>query len=147
MNRFLPTLCFFAFFGFGVCMADMTVWKGKVDSNGTPTSTVKLLLGKTYQFKVSGTMNLGKWRQAGLPLEDDACFEFNEKVPPKKTTGLQNSIGISVCDGNYHADHHYQSNPFKAIQSGVHFWIYDTDYENNHGALEVEVIQLNDEEP
>ena len=146
MNRFLPTLCLFSVLAFGICTADMTVWKGKVDSDGTPTPTVKLLLGKRYQIKASGTMNLGKFRQAGLPLADDACFEFNDKVTPKITHGLQNSIGISVCDGHYHPDHRYQSIPFKAIQSGVHFWIYDTDYNDNHGNLEVEVIQLNDEE-
>ena len=92
-------------------------------------------------------INLGKWREDGEPLANDACYEFDAGTPkmvitPSKVDSFKNSMGISVCDGKFHFDHHYQSASFEAKQNKVHFWIYDTDYSDNRGALHVEVIQL-----
>jgi len=74
-----------------ICMvgADTQVWRSKVNSEGAPTQAIKLNIGDKYQVKVSGKMNLGKWRTGGHPLENDACFEFfadpiNQKKLPKK---------------------------------------------------------------
>lgn len=122
--------------------ADTIIWSGEVNSNGTPTTNVKLELGKKYQIKVSGMMNLGKWWKGGVPLMQDACYEFNALTKSALNPSLKNSLNISVCNGNFHQDHLYQSLPFIAAQSAIHFWIYDTDYSDNSGALQVQVINL-----
>ncbi len=124
----------------GYCLAEQVIWEGEVNSDGTPTTSVKLTLGHEYFIKVSGVMNLKKWWKQGKPLEEDACFEFNAEQTPMKLLSFKNSININVCDGTYHPDHIYTSKPFIAAQSGVHFWIYDSDYEDNNGTLFVQVI-------
>lgn len=152
MNKFfsiVACLCLgFSSFSF----ADNVIWSGKINSNGTPTESVKLSLGKMYKVKVSGTMNLGKWRTDKQPLVNDSCYEFfadpgHQKGNPIKIDTFKNSLNVSVCDGKYHADNVYESEPFFAAQSGIHFWIYDTDYENNTGALDVQIIQVSDDSP
>lgn len=127
----------------GTIYSDTVVWSGKVNADGTPSKVVPLTLGKKYIIKVSGIVNLGKWWQQGKPLAEDACYEFNAELKPEKYNTFSNSLHISVCDGTYHADHVYQSSPFMAAQSGIHFWVYDTDYSNNSGSLDVQVIEVN----
>lgn len=126
------------------CIADTVVWHGKVDSNGDPTELIKLEIGKKYQIKVSGTVNLGKWIQAGEPLTQDACYEENPKVKPSPLSTFRNSLNIKVCQSGYRPDHVYLSAPFVATDNGFHFWIQDTDYTDNNGALQVEVIKVDD---
>lgn len=128
--------------------AERVFWSGKVDANGKPTDSIKLELGKEYSLKVTGEVNLGKWWQQKKPLANDACYEFSDATePPVRTkfTTFKNSLNIQVCDGKYHPDHIYQSAPFFAVQTGIHFWIYDTNYEDNSGALDVQIIQVSDE--
>lgn len=149
MNNFFTWILFIFIGFFGISQAaDTVVWSGKVDSDGMPSKSIQLILGKTYRVKVSGTINLGKWRTNKQPLENDACYEFFadpkfQEKDPKKIDTFRSSIPISVCDGKYHSDHIYTSEPFLVAQSGIHFWIHDTDYSDNTGALDVEVIQIN----
>lgn len=138
-NFFLSLFCFFCF---SPVFADNVIWKGDVAADGTPSPVTKLVLEKKYQIKVSGAINLGKWWQKGHPLENDACYEFNEELPPRKLLSLKNSMNISLHDEAYHLDHIYLSRPFVAAQDGIHFWVYDNDYSNNSGAFHVEVIEL-----
>ena len=137
-------LVIFTFCVFSICSsyADTVVWSGEVQASGYPTSLINLTLGKKYQIKVSGSVNLGKWWQAGKPLADDACFEYNDETVPTSVSTFRNSMQISVSDGAYHEDHSYLSQPFIAEQNGIHFWIYDTDYSDNSGALNVKIIEL-----
>jgi len=121
---------------------DETVWKGSVDSNGVPTKPIKLELHKQYEIKVSGFINLGKWVQAGEKLANDACYEFSDdKRHMEKFESIKNSQGISVCEGQYNDDHVYTSKPFVAKQNRIFFWVNDTNYDDNNGLYEVEIIQ------
>lgn len=143
----MKSLCFALFCAFFTPVAAIdaatTIWKGDVNADGTPSPIVKLKLGRKYQLLVSGSINLGKWRQQGEALENDACFEFGKnEIPSSHIETFKNSLNVSVCDGEYHPNHVYQSPPFLAAQNGIHFWIYDTNYEDNSGALQVEVIEL-----
>ncbi len=128
------------------CHADTdtgtVIWSGTINADGTPSPVVQLELGQRYQLKVSGSMNLGNWYQNHQPLRNDACYQFNDAVTPTKLTATKNSMSLSVCDGKYHADHVYVSKPFLAYQSGIHCWIDDTDYSNNSGTLQLQVIKL-----
>lgn len=121
-------------------IADEVIWSGKVKSDGTPTPPVKLVLNETYEIKAKGFVNLGKWVQAGEKLATDACYEFNKETEQDKIESMRNSLNISVCDGTYHPDHIYTSKPFEAKHNLIHFWVFDTDYEDNNGAFDVEVI-------
>lgn len=149
MNKTLLLLSL-AFTFFTNCIAQETaIWSGKLNSNGTPTKPVKLEIGQKYRIEVEGFINLGKWHQQKKALANDACFEFSdETVPPVRTKMkcFKNSFDLSVCDGNFHEDHKYKSEPFKALQSGIHFWVYDTNYEDNSGELNVKVIQISPDE-
>ena len=127
---------------FSTAWTDTVVWSGNVSAKGTPTPVIQLVLGKKYQVKVSGTLNLGKWWQAGKQLEEDAFFEYNNAVEPFKLETLKNSLNLPLSDTTFHADHVYISKPFIATQTGFHFWISDTDYKGNTGALQVQVIEL-----
>lgn len=127
------------------CSADTVIWNGKVSADGTPTPPIDLKLNQKYQIVVGGFVNLGKWVQNGEQLANDACYEFNKKKNLSKVDSFQNSGDISVCDGHYHPDHIYKSAPFKAKENKIHFWIYDTDYDDNTGAFDVQVIQLDRE--
>ena len=129
---------------FSSTWADTVVWSGNVSAKGTPTAVIPLVLGKKYQVKVSGTLNLGKWWQAGKPLEEDAFFEYNSSVEPFKLETLKNSLNLPLSDNTFHADHVYISKPFTATQTGLHFWISDIDYTDNTGSLQVQVIELDD---
>jgi len=124
------------------CFAEKVIWSGDVSSDGTPTKAVELTLEKQYQIRVKGTVNLGKWWQAGKPLEEDACYEFNTPSGPQKNETLMNSIQISVCDGKFHEDHVYTSPTFTAKQNKVHFWINDEDYSDNTGSLRLQILQV-----
>lgn len=122
-----------------VC-ADQVIWSGEVKSDGTPTNSIPLTLRERYQIQVSKVINVGKWIQAREQLANDACFEFNKEKFTEKVESFKNSQNISVCDGAYHPDHVYRSDPFEAKQNRLHFWVYDTNYDDNHGAFHVEVI-------
>lgn len=122
--------------------ADEVVWTGNVNSDGTPSEAVRLNLKDTYQIKVSGFINLGKWVQQREKLANDACYEFNPEAATEQIISIKNSLDIAVCDGKYHPDHVYISKPFIAQQNRVHFWIFDQDYDDNHGELKVEIIQV-----
>lgn len=145
MIRLLVCLCF------SLCFyhlyADEVIWKGQVSSHGTPSPLIHIKLRDRYQIKVSNYINLGKWIQADEKLANDACYEFSysfsEKIPPKKFECLMNSHEISVCDGKFHKDHVYLSEVFVAEQNRIFFWVYDTNYDDNKGAFEVELIHKN----
>jgi hypothetical protein len=114
ITRFL--LCCISSFFICSSYADEVVWKGKVNSDGTPTELINLNIHDQYQIKVSQSINLGKWIQANEKLANDACYEFSTKLPPSKFESLKNSLNISVCDGEYHNNHIYLSEPFVAEQ-------------------------------
>lgn len=132
--------------------AEYVVWAGQVNSNGTPTSPIPLQLHKRYQIKVSGVVNLGKWKQGGKALANDACFEYvaGEETADNphmtKLVSLKNSNDIKVCNGEFHKDHVYESLPFTAEQTKIHFWVYDTNYEDNYGSFQVEISEVSDAE-
>lgn len=139
-NRiYLFIFCFFIFLsanGF----AEKVVWSAHVKADGTPSEVAILDLNQQYIIRASGFVNLGKWMQGGEKLANDACYEFNDKVTQKSIVTLRNSQNVSICDGAYHPDHIYLSNPFIAKQNKIHFWINDVDYDDNSGALQVEII-------
>lgn len=143
MKYIFLIFCLFCIFDFAKLQSQELVWKGDVNADGTPTKSVKLILGQTYQIKVSGVINLGKWRQNGQPLVQDANYEFNTQVSPSAFPAIKNSMNIPIGDNKFHSDHVYLSEPFLAIQSGIHFWIYDENYEDNSGSLLVELMLLN----
>lgn len=120
--------------------ADEVVWQGQVHADGTPTKLIHLKLDEQYQIKASNYINLGKWVQEGVKLANDPCFEFSDKTVPNKIECLRNSAKISICDGTYHYDHVYLSEPFTAKQNRIFFWVVDTDYDDNTGAFDVEII-------
>lgn len=122
--------------------ADQVIWKGEVTSDGATTPLIPLTLRERYKIKVAGSVNLGKWVQAGQKLANDACFEYNKMQSLTKHEFLRNSHDISVCDGTYHSDHEYESQPFIAKKNRIFFWIDDTDYEDNSGSFQVEIIQI-----
>ena len=122
--------------------AKEVIWNGQVPSDGTPTGAIDLTLHKKYQFIVSGTMNLGKWVQAGQPLSDDAGFEFNSSLGPKRLNTFRNSSDIPLDNTTFHPDHIYKSIPFTAMQNKIHFWIEDEDYSDNTGSLNIQLVQL-----
>lgn len=145
--KFLFNLMIFALMFNVINADDNVVWSGKVNSNGHPTSSIKLDLGATYKIIANGEINLGKWWQQKHPLANDACYEFSDLTePPVRTkfSALKNSLNVSVCDGTYHEDHRYQSEPFTAVNSGIHFWIYDTNYDDNNGEMDVQLIKVED---
>lgn len=122
--------------------ANEVIYSGSVHSDGTPTPPIPLVLHDKYQIRVTGVTNLGKFVQNREKLANDACFEFGVERAAEKISSFRNSSDISVCDGQYHPDHIYQSEVFSANQNKIHFWVYDTDYEDNHGEFKVEVIHI-----
>lgn len=125
--------------------AEEVVWEGSVHSDGTPSKTISLDLTKKYQLKVSGFVNLGKWVQNREKLANDANYEFSSEGETEKINSIRNSLDIPVGDGKYHANHVYQSEPFTPAQNKIHFWVYDTDYDDNHGEFKVDVIRITDD--
>ena len=142
MARYVSFLCAFMFLCMGSCFGETIVWSGEVQADGAPSPIVALEIGKRYQIRASGTMDLGRWWQQGKPLKNDACYGYNDVVGPEPIESLKDSINIGVSDGKYHPDHVYHSEPFIAQESGVHFWIHDINYNDNKGSLTVEVLQL-----
>lgn len=132
--------CFFLYLCNFSVYADEVIWKGKVDSNGFPTEPITLKIHDRYQIKVSRFINLGKWVQASEKLANDACYEFNDKLRPSVFESFKNSQNIPVCDDTYHDNHVYFSEPFVAKQNRIFFWVYDSDYDDNNGAFDVEII-------
>lgn len=122
--------------------AENILWSGEVKADGTPSSLITLKLHHPYQIKVKGFVNLGKWIQQGEELASDACYEFNKEHSTSKVESIKNSGDISVCDGHYHPDHIYLSQKFVAKQDRIHFWVSDHYYDDNHGAFQVEILEL-----
>jgi hypothetical protein len=145
LRGFLLMSSIFIFLSISCEASEKVIWKGKVSSEGTPSRLIELAPHHTYKIKVSGFVNLGKWIQNGEKLANDACFEFNKEANLRKIEALKNSINISVCDGTYHQDHVYESHPFIAKENRIFFWIYDTNYEDNSGEFEVQLIEILDE--
>jgi len=137
LTAFLALLCTHA-------SAENLIWEGEVNSNGTPSPFIELKLNQKYNIKVSGVINTNKWHQAGQNLGEDACFDFAEQLHPVANELIKSSlIDLDFCkDGLYHPDHVYESHPFVAKQSGVHFWVNDDDYTDNTGAFKVQVFEL-----
>lgn len=129
---------------FSSLLADTVIWSGEINSDGTPSNVISLEFNKTYQIKAKGYINLGKWIQAQKKLANDPCYEFNKERSTEKRESLKNSLSVSVCDGSYHPDHSYQSEPFIAKNNRIHFWIDDTDYDDNSGSFYVEIIRKGD---
>lgn len=125
--------------------ASEVVWEGTVHSDGSPSKTISLDLHQKYQLRGSGFVNLGKWVQNREKLANDANYEFNSEGETEKVVSLKNSLDIPLGDGKYHADHIYQSEPFTPKQNKIHFWVYDTDYEDNNGEFKVEVLRITDD--
>lgn len=125
--------------------ASEVIFEAEVHSDGTPSKTVSLDILQKYQIRVSGFVNLGKWVQNREKLANDANYEFNHEGSTEKIAAFKNSQDIPVGDGRYHVDHVYQSDPFTPKQNKIHFWVYDTDYEDNNGAFKVEVLKITDE--
>lgn len=122
--------------------ADKVIWSGEVHSNGKPTEAIHLTNHKKYQIKANGFVNLGKWIKKSEPLANDSCYEFGKSGSVEKLESLKNSNEISVCDGKYHPDHAYQSEPFVAKQNLIHFWIHDTDYSDNADVFQVQIVEI-----
>lgn len=124
--------------------AETLIWNGQVDSNGAPTIPIELKIGQTYVIRVSGKVNLGKWTKNNEKLANDACWEFSPSKSVSKMDSVKNSLNVSICDGSYHPNHIYESKPFKALQNRIHFWINDTDYEDNTGFFHVQIFREDD---
>lgn len=118
------------------------IWKGPVRSDGPPTPKVRLTVGQTYQIDVTGSIILGRQEKSGKQMINDACYEYNSMGVPILLPTFKNTLNISVCDGKYHANHAYQSQPFVAEAEDISFWIFDTDYRDNSGELQVTVSQV-----
>lgn len=123
-------------------IAEKVVWKGEVLADGTPSQPIQLKLHHEYKVKTEGFVNLGKWKQGGEQLANDACYEFNTEGELAKLESLRNTSGISVCDGKYHPDHIYHSETFTAEQDKIHFWVHDFNYDDNSGAFKVQILQV-----
>lgn len=139
--KVIAVFLFLLSFSVGFCESEKVVWSGHVSSDGTPSKVISLELGKKYQIKVNGFVNLGKWVQNREELANDACYEFNREKETTNVKTFRNSHDISVCDGKYHPDHKYQSEVFTAKQNKIHFWLFDTNYDDNKGAMDVQVIE------
>jgi len=120
----------------------INIWKGEVSSDGGPSPAIQLTQGKTYQIVVTGQMSLGTWSKNGKQLANDACFEFAAAGTPIHIPCFQNTLNINVCDDKFHSNHVYQSQPFAAEKDSISFWIFDTDYSDNSGNLQVQLNQI-----
>lgn len=141
--RFTTILAFLSFAA--SVYGETIVWKGTVSARGTPSPLISLELNKEYVIKASGFVNLGKWIQNNEKLANDACYEFNNDTNTTKVATLRNSIDISLCTGEYSPDHKYQSAPFLAKHDRIHFWVYDTTFEDNSGEFQVEIVKTSNE--
>ncbi|CUI16123.1 hypothetical protein PNK_0495 [Candidatus Protochlamydia naegleriophila] len=137
--------CLSALFFASPCCAEKIIWSGEVYADGTPTSSIGLTLQHHYRIKVSGYVNLGKWIQNREKLASDACYEFSKEGSRTKTVSLRNSSEIPICDDDYHSDHIYESKSFLAKENRIHFWVHDTNYEDNTGSFKVQLVELDSE--
>ncbi len=112
-----------------------------VPSDGRPVTLDGLEVGGSYQLRVSGSMTFGRWAATGATLRNDACYEYDAKGFPDPLTVFQNSFDVVVC-GLYRSDHVYLSAPFVAPSQRLVLWVFDTDYRDNDGALDVEIIPI-----
>jgi len=120
------------------------VWQGSVSSKGNRTPTLRLDKKSRYYIEVSRSIYFGKWREnPRMSLVNDACYEFKAKGQPVALPVFKNSLNVSVCHGNYHSNHIYQSVLFFGNDKGIKFWIFDTDYRDNIGGLWVKVFRIN----
>ncbi len=140
------TFCLNALFLISPCFAEKVIWNGEVYADGTPTVPIRLTLQQRYSIRVSGSVNLGKWIQNREKLASDACYEFSKEGSRTKAVSLYNSSKIAICDDDYHSDHIYESKPFIARANKIHFWVHDTNYEDNTGSFNVQLIELDSEE-
>lgn len=124
------------------CFAEKIVWNGELSSDGTPSQAIPLDLDKKYQIIVSGVINLGKWVEGGVPMDEDAGFEFGGPNGPEHQPVFKSSNEMALDTKKYNPDHTYKSIPFVAKNSKIHFWIDDKDYSDNNGSLKVQVVQL-----
>ncbi len=122
--------------------ADRLVWTGNVDSRGQRITSPQLVAGNKYYIVVRGTLSEGTWYVNGNTLLNDACYEFNAQGSPQVLSIFQNSQGIIVCDNQYHPDHIYCSAYFDSNGQPISFWIFDTDYRDNSGSLQVEIYEV-----
>lgn len=136
----LFVLCFFI--TSSSLLADTVVWKGQVSADGTPSKAIDMTNGKKYQIIVSGSINLGKWVQAGQKLADDPAFEYNAPTGPVHLNIFRNSHDIPFDVKTINPEHIYKSLPFLAKQNKIHFWVNDTDYSDNSGAFDVQLVQI-----
>lgn len=135
-------LCAISFLISQIAFSDEVVWKGQVSADGTPTKAINLKLDEKYQIIAKGYVNLGKWIEAGQKLGEDPSYEFNAPSGPERLKTLMNSNDIHLDDKKYNPDHIYKSAPFIAKQNKIHFWVHDTDYDNNNGNFDVEIIKI-----
>ena len=124
--------------------ADRLVWTGNVDSRGQRITSPQLVAGNKYYIVVRGTLSEGTWYVNGNTLLNDACYEFNAQGSPQVLSIFQNSQGIIVCDNQYHPDHIYCSAYFDSNGQPISFSIFDTDYRDNSGSLQVEIYEVGD---
>jgi hypothetical protein len=142
MHKKLTITFFIGLSIFNLNFAEEIVWSGEVSSDGTPSKAINLNLDKKYQIIVSGTINLGKWVQAGKPLGEDASYDFNAPTGPRRVEIFKNSNDIALDDQSFNPNHIYKSEPFVAKQNKIHFWVHDEDYSDKVGNFDVKIVQL-----
>ena len=126
----------------GRASAQNLIWSGAVDSRGARTNGPVLCGARRYIIRASGSIYFGRWWRNSLPLNDDACYEYTAKGAPDPLPVFTNSYGVAVCDGQYRASHVYQSAAFTGRNGPISFWIVDTDYRDNSGALRVDIFDV-----
>jgi hypothetical protein len=112
-----------------------------VPASGRPVHIQGLTPGASYQLRISGWMTFGTWSVNGRTLQNDACYEFAAKGYPDPLPVLTNDAGVIAC-GAYAPDHVYTSAPFQAQAASMRFWVLDSDYRDNQGALLVELLPV-----
>ena len=140
-RRILLLLCASLYFSSSYA-AENIIWSGEVSSRGEPTAAIPLTNHKKYLIKVKGFVNLGKWIQNKEALASDACYEFSQSGKAEKMETFKNNHDIPVCDDKYNPDHYYESEPFIAKQNRIFFWLNDGNYDDNSGALHVQLVEL-----
>ena len=112
-----------------------------VPASGQAVRIDGLQPGADYQLRISGWMTFGTWSVNGRTLQNDACYEFAAKGFPDPLPVLTNDAGVIAC-GAYAPDHVYTSAAFRAQASSMRFWVLDSDYRDNSGALLVELLPV-----
>lgn len=112
-----------------------------VPATGQTARVDGLVPGASYQLRISGWMTFGIWSRNGRTLQNDACYEFAAKGYPDPLPVLNSDLGTIQC-GPYDASHVYTSATFTAPSSSLSFWVFDSDYRDNSGALLVELLPV-----